>query len=243
MGNAPTASHSLTVRLTIQNQPVTIVLARAMGATLQLVTASTILAIVLGVLVALGIGDTLDLNSLTVAVLVAASLAIAELLLRLPRAAARQVPISILVVLAAVGASQDDSGWLRAVDTVIGAVIGVAVSFALPASRLVDAHQTLDRLADSLRDARLRSLRSGHITLCVTRERGLERSRDTLRIAVTDSGAGFDHVAELARAADPDCASRRGRGIAMLRALCEELTYTGTGNVAEVVYRLTPPAA
>lgn len=94
-----------------------------------------------------------------------------------------------------------------------------------------------------LRDARLRSLRSGHITLCVTRERGLERGRDTLRIAVTDSGAGFDHVAELARAADPDCASRRGRGIAMLRALCEELTYTGTGNVAEVVYRFTPPAA
>ena len=37
--------------VTIQNQPVTIVLARAMGATLQLVTASTVLAIVLGVLI------------------------------------------------------------------------------------------------------------------------------------------------------------------------------------------------
>lgn len=96
-----------------------------------------------------------------------------------------------------------------------------------------------------LRDARLRSLRNGHITLRVIRERGRGRSCETLRIVVTDSGAGFDHVAELARAADPDCANRRGRGrgIAMLRALCEELTYTGTGNAAEVVYRLTPPAA
>ena len=37
--------------VTIQNQPVTILLSRAVGATLQLVTASTILAIVLGILV------------------------------------------------------------------------------------------------------------------------------------------------------------------------------------------------
>lgn len=37
--------------VTIQNQPVTILLARAVGSTLQLVTASTILAIVLGILV------------------------------------------------------------------------------------------------------------------------------------------------------------------------------------------------
>jgi anti-sigma regulatory factor (Ser/Thr protein kinase) len=96
-----------------------------------------------------------------------------------------------------------------------------------------------------LRDVRLRSLRNGHITLRVTREPARGRGWETLRIAVSDSGAGFDHVAELARAADPDCASRRGRGrgIAMLRALCEELTYTGTGNVAEVVYRLAPPTA
>ena len=117
-------------------------------------------AVVLGVLVALAIGDALDLNSLTVALLVTVSLGIAELLLRLPRAAARQVPISMLIVLAAVGSTQQDSGWLRAVDTVIGALVGVIVSFALPASRLVDARQTLDRLADSLRDL-LRTMGTG----------------------------------------------------------------------------------
>ena len=38
----------------------------------------------------------------------------------------------------------------RALDTVVGAAVGVAVSLVLPASRLVDARQTLDRLAGSL---------------------------------------------------------------------------------------------
>ena len=109
-------------------------------------------AVVLGVLVALAIGDALHLNSFTVAILVTVSLGVAELLLRLPRPAARQVPISVLVVLGAVGPGQESFGWMRGLDTVIGAIVGVAVSFALPASRLVDARQTLNRLADSLRD-------------------------------------------------------------------------------------------
>jgi anti-sigma regulatory factor (Ser/Thr protein kinase) len=96
-----------------------------------------------------------------------------------------------------------------------------------------------------LRDVRLRSLRSGCITLRVARERGSAPGCDALRIAVTDSGPGFDHEAALARAADPDYVhqSARGRGITMLRTLCNALTYNGSGNAAEVVYLLTPPAA
>ena len=82
--------------------------------------------------------------------LVAVTLGVAQLVLRLPPSAARQVPISGLVVLSAVASSQSTSGWLRAVDTVVGAVVGVVVSLVLPASRLVDARQTLDRLASSL---------------------------------------------------------------------------------------------
>jgi uncharacterized membrane protein YgaE (UPF0421/DUF939 family) len=62
-------------------------------------------AVVLGVLLALAVGDALDLNGLTVAVVVAASLGVAELVLRLPRAAARQVPVSLLVVLSAVASN------------------------------------------------------------------------------------------------------------------------------------------
>ena len=107
-------------------------------------------AVVLGVFTALAIGDALELNALTVALVVTASLAVAELILRLPRAAARQVPVSALVVLSAVAASPGTEGWRRALDTVIGAAIGVVVSLLLPASRLVDARQSLERLGDSL---------------------------------------------------------------------------------------------
>ena len=107
-------------------------------------------AVVGGVLVALALGDALSLNAITVAVLVAVSLGIAELVLRLPASSARQVPVSIMVVLTAATANPSSSGWGRAVDTVIGAAVGVVVSLALPASRLVDARQTLDRLGSSL---------------------------------------------------------------------------------------------
>jgi uncharacterized membrane protein YgaE (UPF0421/DUF939 family) len=110
-------------------------------------------AVVLGVLIALAIGDALGLNGFTVAVLVAVSLGISQLILRLPPAAARQVPISILLVLTAVTSSAHTNGWWRAVDTVLGAAVGVAVSLVLPASRLVDSRQTLDRLANSLGNA------------------------------------------------------------------------------------------
>ncbi len=106
-------------------------------------------AVVLGVLLALAIGDALGLNGFTVGVLVAVSLGVAQLVLRLPAAAARQVPISVLVVLAAVTSTRR-AGWRRALDTLLGAAVGVVVSLVLPASRLVDARQTLDRLAVNL---------------------------------------------------------------------------------------------
>ena len=117
-------------------------------------------AVVLGVLLALAIGDALGLNGLTVALLVAVSLGVAELVLRLPPAAARQVPISALIVLTAVATAQESSAWERALDTVVGAAVGVTVSLVLPASRLVDARQTLDRLASSLGDV-LETMGSG----------------------------------------------------------------------------------
>ena len=107
-------------------------------------------AVVLGVIAALAISRWLDLNSVSVTLLVAVSLGVAELVLRLPRAAARQVPVSMLVVLAAVSLHEERQGWHRVVDTIIGAAVGVGISLVFPASRLVDARQTLDRLADSV---------------------------------------------------------------------------------------------
>jgi uncharacterized membrane protein YgaE (UPF0421/DUF939 family) len=107
-------------------------------------------AVVLGVLLALAIGDALEWNGFTVAALVAVSLGVAELVLRLPASAARQVPISGLVVLTAASLSPESSAWRRAVDTIIGAAVGIGVSLVLPASRVVDARQTLERLGASL---------------------------------------------------------------------------------------------
>ena len=107
-------------------------------------------AVVLGVLLALVIGDALALNGFTVALFVAVCLGLAQLVLRLPRASAQQLPISGLVVLSAVAATSTSSGWRRSFDTLIGAAVGVIISLSLPASRLVDSRQTLDRLAASL---------------------------------------------------------------------------------------------
>ena len=107
-------------------------------------------AVVLGVLLALAIGDALEWNGFTVAVLVVVSLGVAQLVLRLPAAAARQVPISGLVVLTAASASAESSASQRALDTLIGAGVGIVVSLVLPASRVVDARQGLERLAENL---------------------------------------------------------------------------------------------
>ena len=97
------------------------------------------IAVVLGVFLALIVGDAIGLNGLTVGVLVAASLGIAEFVLHLPRQAATQLPISILIVLTAVSSGQDDYGWRRAIETVLGAAVGVTVSLLLPGSRRRDA--------------------------------------------------------------------------------------------------------
>jgi hypothetical protein len=107
-------------------------------------------AVVLGVLIALLVGDALSLNGFTVGLLVALSLAIAQLIMRLPAASARQVPISLLVVLSTVASSPVKFGGQRALDTILGAAVGVIVSLALPASRLIDARQTIERLSDGL---------------------------------------------------------------------------------------------
>ena len=147
-------------------------------------------AVVLGVLLALAIGDALNLNGLTVALLVALSLGIAQLVLRLPASAARQVPISGLVVLSAVASTPGSSGWRRGLDTVIGAVVGVVVTLVLPASRLVDARQTLERLADSI-GAELETMGSG-----LQQRWSTEQTADWRRSARTVRGRLVDQATE-----------------------------------------------
>jgi len=107
---------------------------------------------VLGVLVAIAIGNNLGLNAITVGLLSSASLAFALLVLRLPRPAANQVPVSALVVMAALATGEEAAAWVRAFDTVLGAAVGVAVTLALPASRVNDARESMRRLAEVLGD-------------------------------------------------------------------------------------------
>ena len=109
-------------------------------------------AVVLGVLVAVAIGDTLGLNALTVGLLSSGSLAFALLVLRLPRPAANQIPVSALVVMGALAAGEQSYAGERALDTVLGAAVGVAVSLALPASRRNDARESMRRLAAVIGD-------------------------------------------------------------------------------------------
>ena len=60
-----------------------------------------------------------------------------------------------------------------------------------------------------------------------------------LKIEVKDTGAGFDYgrVLELA----PDPASPFGRGIPLVRRLCEQVEYRGAGNEVEVLFGLASP--
>ena len=107
-------------------------------------------AVVLGVLLAVGIGDALGLQRVHDR---RARRRVARL--RPARAApprpggaagADQRPRRARRRRLGAGGSARD----RILDTVVGAAVGVLVSFVLPASRLVDARQTLDRLAASI---------------------------------------------------------------------------------------------
>jgi uncharacterized membrane protein YgaE (UPF0421/DUF939 family) len=171
-------------------------------------------AVVLGVLVAVAIGNAIGLNALTVGLLTGGSLAVAVLLFRLPRQAANQVPVSVLVVMAALATHHATEGWERAVNAVIGAAVGAAVSLALPASRLKDARQTLERLGGTLGDV-LEAMGGGLRQTWTSREtsewrRKARAARDRLVADARDAiGIGREsaqwnirdrrHVDELAR--------------------------------------------
>jgi uncharacterized membrane protein YgaE (UPF0421/DUF939 family) len=119
------------------------------------------LGVMLGVAIAVGLGDAFHPNALTVAVLMGGSLAVAQLILRMEPFGATQVPITLLLVIAAVGSNPATNGWPRIVDTTVGAAVGVLVSaLVLPASRLTDARQTVDRLGSSVADL-LESMAAG----------------------------------------------------------------------------------
>ncbi len=81
------------------------------------------------------------------------------------------------------------------------------------------------------RQQSLEALKEGYITFHLTVEQN-DDSR-SIMIRVEDSGDGFDH-ANLPAEADQHGLS--GRGIILIRELCESVNFIGKGNITEAIY-------
>ncbi len=83
------------------------------------------------------------------------------------------------------------------------------------------------------RHERLAALTAASIDVRIA---AVDTAHPTLRIHVQDTGAGFDHrrVLEL----EHDITSPYGRGIPLVRRVCEKVEYRGCGNEVEVLFGL-----
>jgi CheY-like chemotaxis protein/anti-sigma regulatory factor (Ser/Thr protein kinase) len=87
------------------------------------------------------------------------------------------------------------------------------------------------------REARLDALDQGRIEMDFHLSQ--HGDRPMLAIRIKDSGSGFDHSAFLAAPDDVDNLFRHhGRGILLVKKLCEEIAYRDPGNVVFVRYAL-----
>lgn len=73
-----------------------------------------------------------------------------------------------------------------------------------------------------------------HGTVAIALELVASGSQPVLEITMRDSGAGFDHRAGAAGAP-------RGRGLALVSALCSAVEHRGSGNEVRVSYVLATP--
>ncbi|MBF0310237.1 MAG: fused response regulator/phosphatase [Magnetococcales bacterium] len=87
----------------------------------------------------------------------------------------------------------------------------------------------------SLRESRLAGLAEGFIKVVLKHEP--EHDGGRLHIRVEDSGEGFDSLG--VHSSLEDNLDHGGRGIALIRSLCSQLEYQGSGNIAMAVYRWT----
>ena len=83
------------------------------------------------------------------------------------------------------------------------------------------------------REERLKSINKGHVIFHLAVEQN-EGSR-SIMIRIEDSGIGFDFEQHLSgNAVNPT--GLCGRGIILVRDLCESLNFMGKGNIAEAIY-------
>lgn len=84
-----------------------------------------------------------------------------------------------------------------------------------------------------IREERMKTLNQGYVVFHVT----VEQNNDyrSIQMRVEDSGPGFDHANQIV-ANESNHLRLSGRGILLVRDLCESLEYYGKGNIAEAVY-------
>jgi len=87
------------------------------------------------------------------------------------------------------------------------------------------------------RECLLRDLDEGEIVFSLSVVPSSEQQPPSLIFSFTDTGKGFDFV-DVANAGEEDDLSF-GRGIDMVRALCDSLEYSNQGRTVEVTYLLT----
>jgi CheY-like chemotaxis protein len=98
-------------------------------------------------------------------------------------------------------------------------------------SALKETGEGFDRFYQ-VRDERLAALQTGYVR--IEMEHLPRPDGGQLHIVIEDSGMGFDPRPYLERQRDRKDLS--GRGIGLVRSLCESLRYDGKGSRAEVVY-------
>jgi len=92
----------------------------------------------------------------------------------------------------------------------------------------------------SQRERALLSLTSGFVRFEIDSKGTF--SDGELRIRVIDSGPGFDHAARTSAVADGSYESRyHGRGLPLLKRVCDTVHYLGRGNVLELVLSWESP--
>lgn len=89
------------------------------------------------------------------------------------------------------------------------------------------------------KEKRLAQLKAGYIK--VQLRHVAEAAGGRLEIRVEDSGPGFDYDLHLRRVEEN--IGIHGRGILLVRSVCESLHYSGTGNIADANYIWTSDAA
>ncbi len=79
------------------------------------------------------------------------------------------------------------------------------------------------------RASRLASLDSGHVIFNLSVEQ--KKARRSILLRVEDSGQGFDYANHVVPSSGDDTALS-GRGLVLIRDLCESLEFEGSGNIA-----------